>query len=212
MRLLAIDAAHRRPSAAVLEDERLLALKRGEAREASLLAALARAALAEAGWKSGELDAIAACVGPGSFTGIRAGLAFAEGIALVVGIAVIGVTTGEAYAAACGASDAEAPLWVATETRRAGRIYLERGGEAVSVAAERVAVPEGPIVLAGDAADALARILRARGAELALAGLSECDAEAIGRVAFARAAGRLAPRPPTPLYVDEPAARASIAR
>ena len=46
------------------------------------------------------LDAVAAVVGPGGFTGIRAALALAEGIGLGAGIPVIGVTTGEALAAA----------------------------------------------------------------------------------------------------------------
>lgn len=205
MRLLAIDAAHGRPAVAALEDTRLVALERGAAGPAFGIAALARAALAKAHWTSLELDALAASVGPGSFTGIRAGLALAQGIALVRGIPIIGVTTGEAVAAAIGDTGGRT-LWVATETRRPGKIYLERNGEARSVALEGVAAPAGPVLLAGDGAAALAVLWRAQGADVALAP-GEADAVALGRAALARAMGRLAPRPPVPLYVDPPAAR-----
>lgn len=206
MRLLAIDAAHGRPAVAVLEDTRLVVLQRGAAGPAFAIAALAETALAKAHWTSFDLDAVAASVGPGSFTGIRAGLALARGIALVRGIPIIGVTTGEVAAAAIGDTGGRA-LWVATETHRAGRIYLECDGEAHSVALERVAAPAGPVLLAGDAAATLAALLRARGADVTVAATGEADATALGRAAFARATGRLAPRPPVPLYVDPPAAR-----
>ena len=45
-----------------------------------------------------RLDLIAVTVGPGSFTGIRAGLALAHGIALAAGVPIVGVTVGEALA------------------------------------------------------------------------------------------------------------------
>ena len=45
-----------------------------------------------------DLDLVAVTVGPGSFTGIRAALALAHGLALAAGVPVIGVTVGEALA------------------------------------------------------------------------------------------------------------------
>lgn len=209
MRLLAIDAAHGRPAVAALENTRLVACQRGGDGPVFAIAALAQTVLAKAHWTSLDLDAVAASVGPGSFTGIRAGLALAQGIALVRGIPIIGVTTGEAVAAVIG-DTGNRTLWVATETHRAGRIYLEHDGEAHAVALERVTAPAGPILLAGDrAAETLAALLRARGADVAVAATDEVTAAALGRAAFARATGRLAPRPPEPLYVDPPAARRS---
>ncbi len=86
-----------------------------------------------AGVEPGELALVAAATGPGGFTGIRAGLAAAHGIALAAGARLVGVTSFAAVAAASrargsglvesgeGAVEADdAPaLLVALDSRRA---------------------------------------------------------------------------------------------
>ena len=52
--------------------------------------------MAEAGCSPGDLSRIAVCTGPGSFTGLRVGVAAARGLALGLGIPAIGVTRFEA--------------------------------------------------------------------------------------------------------------------
>lgn len=52
--------------------------------------------LLQAGLEAGELDRIAVVCGPGSFTGVRIGVAFARGFALTLGIDCVGVTSLEA--------------------------------------------------------------------------------------------------------------------
>ncbi|MEM6901292.1 MAG: tRNA (adenosine(37)-N6)-threonylcarbamoyltransferase complex dimerization subunit type 1 TsaB [Pseudomonadota bacterium] len=60
------------------------------------LPALLQDLLAEGGCKLADLDRIAVVTGPGSFTGIRIGVAFARGLALALKIDIVGVTSLEA--------------------------------------------------------------------------------------------------------------------
>ena len=59
---------------------------------------IARQAALEAGVAFADLDRIGVTVGPGSFTGLRVGLAFAKGLATALSIPCVGVTTLEAMA------------------------------------------------------------------------------------------------------------------
>jgi tRNA threonylcarbamoyladenosine biosynthesis protein TsaB len=60
------------------------------------LPVLARQACDEAGLTFADIDQYAVCIGPGSFTGIRVGVAFARGLALANNSQAIGVTSLEA--------------------------------------------------------------------------------------------------------------------
>jgi tRNA threonylcarbamoyladenosine biosynthesis protein TsaB len=72
-----------------------------------------------------SLDAIACDVGPGSFTGIRVGLAAAKGIALALDIPLVPVTSLEALAAAARIGGAEGPIVAVLDARR-GEIFVQR--------------------------------------------------------------------------------------
>lgn len=63
-----------------------------------------------------QVEAVAVAVGPGSFTGLRVGLATAKGLALGRGIPVVGVPTMEALALPYGGE--ELPVWVLLPSRR----------------------------------------------------------------------------------------------
>ncbi len=60
------------------------------------------AALEQAGLNAGHLSAVAVTRGPGSFTGLRVGLAVAKGLALACGVPLVGVPTLDVVAAAQG--------------------------------------------------------------------------------------------------------------
>ena len=133
-------------------------------------------------------DLLAVVAGPGSFTGIRAGLALGHGLALGAGVPLVAVTMGEALEAANGEA-----LVVATDAGR-GRVFVEHAGRCSAVAAaDAVVVPTG-LRVAGDAAHDVAGPLAAR--------LLPQPAD-VARAALARHAGRLPPRMALPLYVDD---------
>src|SRR6185437_3593559 len=103
MHVLAIDTALGACSAAVLDSGRgaitaheTLPMQRGHAE--ALMPLIAR--VMEQGQLSFDaLDRIAVTVGPGSFTGLRVGIAAARGIALAAGKPAVGLSTLAAFAA-----------------------------------------------------------------------------------------------------------------
>jgi tRNA threonylcarbamoyladenosine biosynthesis protein TsaB len=206
MKILVVDSALACCTAAVIGGAAVLAQCQSViARDrASPLSDLAGAALAQAGLEVEELDLIAATVGPGSFTGIRAGLALAHGLALAVGIPVIGVTVGEAMADALPRLGHRV-LWVAIASRR-GRVFLERGGGLVSAALDALPTADGAVAVAGDAAPEVAARLAARGGDVMLTDVRRPAARHVGLVAARRHAGALPALAAQPLYVDPPEA------
>jgi tRNA threonylcarbamoyladenosine biosynthesis protein TsaB len=213
MKLLVLDGALARCSAAAFLDGVLVAeeVAEGARRQPVDLPPMAqRVARALAG-----LDAVAVVVGPGGFTGLRAAISLAEGLALGAGARLVGVTTGEALAAALPEElRAGREVWSVVDTRR-GRLVLERLAPGAwqaeappePMAVEDLPLPEGPVALVGDAAEAAAEALMARGADVWLTEARLPLAAAAGRVALARLAGRIPLRDATPLYVEPPAVR-----
>ena len=211
MRILALDAALTRCSAGVVVYGTLRAAHQAEARRghAALLPILAQNTLADSGLAATELDAIAVTIGPGSFTGIRAALSLAHGLALGANIPVIGVTVAEALADSLPHLGSR-QLWVAIDSRR-DRIFLEQGGSIESLFLVDLPLPKFAIAVAGDAAITVAARLAARDCNVMLTNARLPMPRHIAMVAVARHTGRLPPRAAQPLYVDPPEARPSPA-
>ena len=114
--------------------------------------------LAEAGAEPRELTALVAGVGPGSFTGIRLGLAAARVLGFSLEIPLAGVSTLDALAA--GAPGA---LPVVDAGRR--EVFAFVDGKAVVLPPEELAIAPGTTCV-GDGALRYSELLEGRGAEV----------------------------------------------
>jgi len=123
MKILALSTSTPRGSAVVIADGEIL----GTGGYVDLQGHAERifeaidAALAAAGLDRGALAAIACDKGPGSFTGVRVGVASAKGIALGLGVPLAGVVSLEAMAAAAfgeGAATAEDVVLAAIDAKK----------------------------------------------------------------------------------------------
>lgn len=102
MRVLAIETSISLASVALVEGGSLV-LSRSHPRpkqSAERLLPMIAELLAEAGWQRRDLERLGVSVGPGSFTGLRVGIACAQGLSLGLGIPLLGVTSLRAMARA----------------------------------------------------------------------------------------------------------------
>ena len=211
--VLALDASSSRCSAVLWSEEAGLlasAERDGQTGDAARLPGMVAALLASRGLAAGDMSTIAVCVGPGSFTGLRASIAFAEGLAAGAGLPVIGVTVAEALAIAARAEGTDLPLWCALDGRH-GRIFLHRGGAPEDWEVAQLSdppLPPVPVALTGDAAQALGDVLADNGVDAVVTAARLCHAREVAIAGIQRAQGRLVPLAAVPLYIDPPRAMA----
>jgi len=175
MRVLAIDTALAACSAAVLDTayggivaSESLPMQRGHAE--ALLPLLQRV-MQQAGFGFADIDRIAVTTGPGSFTGLRVGIAAARGIALAAKKPAVGLSTLSAYAAPHIASDERFPVVAAIDARH-NHVYLQvfaAGGSLI------VAPRLAPLREAVKAAAETSSFIAGSAAQLVAAGLTADD-------------------------------------
>jgi tRNA threonylcarbamoyladenosine biosynthesis protein TsaB len=217
LRILAIDTALGACSACIMqagEAEPLaresMLMERGHAE--ALLPLLDRlASQVEGGFDS--LGRVAVTVGPGSYTGLRVGIAAARGIGLAAGIPVVGVATLSAFIAPLMAHERRG-LFTAAIDAKHGHLYIQ----AIAVGGRTIIPPglmtyrdairllgSGPLLVTGSAAAALVAEVRAQGIDAAVS-----DASPAPDIAWVARLGLLAdPNQalPKPLYLREPDAK-----
>ena len=168
--------------------------------------------LSEAGIDYPDIDRIAVSVGPGSFTGVRVGVAAARGFSLALGIPAVGISTLDAIAAETRQNFPGLPALVALDARR-GEVYAasyDASGQVVAdarittVSALAAQMKSGRHVLAGSAAHAVAAV--ARGEAVFDFGSTSATA---GIAVFARlgAQSGVPDEAPKPLYLRAPDAK-----
>ena len=225
--VLALDSAGSGCSAVVAAGETVLDAERftTEHGQAERLLPMVDSVMRKAGLSASALDIIGTTIGPGSFTGIRVGLAAARGIALATGAPLIGVTGFEAVAASLAASTQDRGggfLLIALESRRED-LYIQLFdyshtplGEPMAAMPAGLAkalsglIGEAPLLIAGDAAQRVANILLPRSGTIVVQG-SGPDAAGVLRAVLRRARGNESFVTPLPLYLRPPDVTVSTA-
>ncbi len=209
MRVLAIDTALGACSAAVVDTASgaahvaSLPMERGHA---EALVPEVKRVLDAAGGLAG-VERIVVTVGPGSFTGLRVGLACARAIGLGADLPVVGVTTLSALAApVLDGGDGGTPVAAAIDARH-GRVFFQAfAGDGRSLVSPRLidareaarALGEGPALVVGSGADL---VIAAAQAPLIRKAHARHEAPEPVWVARLGAACDPADQPPRPLYL-----------
>jgi tRNA threonylcarbamoyladenosine biosynthesis protein TsaB len=227
MKVLALDTTTRAGSAALVLDDRIVDERSGDGSRTHALRLPAELlTLAEAnGWTLPEIDLYAVASGPGSFTGLRIGLATLQGLALVHRRRIVAVPALEALAQAASGEVADGEViavWMdanrhdvftALYRMTAARpgalsplVEIEGpmvGSPAAALGRWRRRAEESPSVFVGDGAVLYAADI-ARDSPSARVLSPPLLAGVIGRLAVARAADAVDPSAVRPLYVRRP--------
>jgi tRNA threonylcarbamoyladenosine biosynthesis protein TsaB len=192
--VLALDSAGQACSVAVWRDgalaaHRLAAMARGHGER---LLPMVAETMKAASLDMAALDVIAVTIGPGSFTGLRIGLAAARGLGLALARPVVGITSFLAVAAALPAPLREGrAIFVALDTRRED-LFLQRFDAALRAAEPArlvtprelvAALPAQPVLLAGDGLPLVAPLLPRDRDVLLAPGPGHADAAALAALA-----------------------------
>jgi tRNA threonylcarbamoyladenosine biosynthesis protein TsaB len=215
--LLGIETATEAVGVALADDDgpRAGAWLCGGRRHAEALAPAITHVLEQAGATLAEVDVVAVDVGPGLFTGLRAGVATAQGLAQGLGIGVLEVTSVSVLARAAFDAGWTGPVAAVVDARK-GEVFCGRYEAPTrethppqrfapdELAAELERTP--PILVVGAGAHRYPGAF----AGLHVARLAQPSARALVSLAADRLAGGAAPVAPAavrPVYLREPDAR-----
>lgn len=191
---------------------RSAAMARGQA---EALVPMIEETLQAANARPSDIRRVGVTVGPGSFTGVRVGVAAARGLALALGVPAAGFTTLEALAAAAQAVQPGLPV-IAAIAARGGQLYHQafdaarRAEHAPALADAAAAAAEygGREGLAvGSGAEALAQRVESL---VPVIGIDAPPVEALLRLVAESGEKRWRARP-APIYLRPPDARPSAA-
>ena len=200
MTLLGFDTATTACSAALWAGAEVIAHRRIEAggRHAEALVPMLCEVVADGGTTLAAVDRFAVTVGPGSFTGIRIGLAAARGLALALQRPLIGLSTLEVLAAGVPVDERDGSVLAALDAGR-GRLYAQLFDRSLRALSE-------PEALAAEALPEL--VAAAKGSPLVVVGTGHEVALAALAPAIEARPATGSPTPDTRVLVRCAAARA----
>jgi len=218
--LLGLDTATEACSAALYAESAVAASQweRRERGHAERIVPMLLQVMADAGRDFAALDAVIVTVGPGSFTGVRVGLATARGLSLAGGVPVIGISTLAALAAAVPLAERGEGVVLAALAALPGQVYAQAFDAALAplgpplacdvVAAARLAGPR-PARVVGTGAQAVLDAAADHEAPFTLSSASPWPSAATlvahGAALIADSSiGELSRDPATPLYLKAP--------
>ena len=181
MRILAFETSAKAAGVALLQDGALLGeymQNSGQTHSRTILQ-MAQDLLKNCDLTASDVDAVACAAGPGSFTGVRIGLAAAKGFAWGREIPLIGVSTLEAMARTVAVADG---IYCAAMDARRNQVYtavfrmengvfsrlMEDSAIAVEELGQKLSELDGPQYLVGDGAALCHKALSEKNARLKL--------------------------------------------
>ena len=216
MKILALESSAKAASCAVLSDGELLASAwqaTGLTHSRTLLP-MVEDMLNNSELSVQEIDAVAVAAGPGSFTGLRIGIAAVKGLAWAAEKPCIPVSTLEAMAwhlahlegnIICAMDARRQQIYNAVFLAEVGELTRLREDRAVSLeeAAADVGEMDGPMTIVGDGAGLCFDFLTARGVECRLAPvhLRQQSAVGVAMAAWRRRGENLSAQELTPVYL-----------
>jgi len=177
-----------------------------------IVAAIVAEALGNGPGGFAAIDRVAVLSGPGSFTGVRIGVAAARGLALAIGCPATAVTAFAAHAAIfCHDTKVDGPFTIAFDAKR-GQVYLQNFNQLGEHSSDPAAVDLDKIAdhVAPDAAAVIGPGSRLVVDALMLTGRDLAEGRDIQRSAdiVARLGADLAPdKAPLPIYLRPPDAK-----
>lgn len=224
MKILAMDTALNACSVALMNGGKVIDFSheirsRGHAEK---LLPLIKSMMHGANYRFSDLDAIAVTVGPGTFTGLRIGLAAARAISLAAAKPCIGVTTLECLAAAIPFSEAQSHEIVSVIDARRQELYFQRFGyisnegpplpkseaKAIPITKIQDELIDIPSIYIGSGTELLSKSDLDKGPIWRISeGEPNPDARIIAKLAIMKLQTQKYTSPPAPLYLRAPDAK-----
>ena len=223
--VLALDTTTRSGSAAVVSDGELLSeivgdgsRTHGERLPRDLMRVLDAASVG-----LDRIDLLAVAAGPGSFTGLRVGIAAMQGLAMSTGRKIVPISALDALAAAAGEGSAPVAPWIDAQRGEVFAALYDRSGTRVliepsslppirTLEAWESVLRNEPVRLIGDGTTRYGTVIRARLGGHAQVLATPPIAGIIGRLAAASPTRAVPPHAVVPIYIRRPDAELARSR